>query len=384
MRIELLSSIHDIAAAQWDPLVGPDDPFCEHAFLAGMEASGSVGPQTGWVPRPIVLRDANQVVGAVPAYIKADSYGEFVFDWGWAEASLRAGIPYYPKLVAAVPFTPVTGQRLLMAPDGARALVAEGLCRGLVAAAEDCAASGVHVLFCDQNTQALLKGQNYTPRQSFQFQWHRLPTWETFDDFAASLRSPARKNMRRERRHAQGHGLHITMREGAQLCASDWDALHVFYRQTIANKGSYPYLTPQFFTYMREHLAHRIVAALAYDDAVPVAGALFFRRGQALYGRYWGSIRHYDCLHFELCYYLPIAWALQNGITRFEAGAQGEHKLQRGLLPTPCYSAHALRHPGLREAVDDFLEREGAAVAQQMAAYGEHTPFGRGAQGVKI
>ena len=378
MKIELLSSIHDIAPTDWDALVNPDDPFTEHAFLAGMETSGSVGPQTGWLPRPVILRDAGRIVGAVPAYVKGDSYGEFVFDWAWAEASLRAGIAYYPKLVAAVPYTPVTGQRLLMAKDREPGPLVEGLCRALAVAAQDCGASGVHVLFCDQSTQASLTAQHYTPRQSFQFQWHRLPTWETFDDFATSLRAPARKNMRRERRRAQAHGLHITMRHGCELSATDWEALHVFYRQTIAQKGSYPYLTPQFFVYMRDHLPHRVVAALAYDGSVPVAGALFFRRGKALYGRYWGAVRHYDCLHFELCYYLPIAWALQNGIVRFEAGAQGEHKLQRGLLPTPCYSAHALRHPGLREAVDDFLKREGEAVAQQMIAHGEHTPFDRG------
>lgn len=380
MNIELLSSVHEVPASAWDALVGPDDPFTEHAFLAGMESSGSVGPETGWLPRPIILRDGNHIVGAVPAYIKADSYGEFVFDWAWAEASLRAGIPYYPKLIAAVPFTPVTGQRLLIAAGADSEVAVRGLCQGLVAAAEDCAASGVHVLFCDQTTQARLQSHHYTPRQSFQFQWHRLPAWETFDDFATSLRSSARKNMRRERRAAQGHGLRMAMVQGADLEARDWEALHIFYRQTIANKGSYPYLTPQFFTHMREHLSHRIVAAMAYEGEMPVAGALFFTRGKALYGRYWGAIRHYDCLHFELCYYLPIAWSLQHGIARFEAGAQGEHKLQRGLLPTPCYSAHTLRHPGLREAVDAFLEREGEAVAQRMAAYGEHTPFGRGAK----
>ena len=272
----------------------------------------------------------------------------------------------------------MSGKRLLVAKDRDPAVVTAGLCQGLVAAAQDCDASGVHVLFCDESTQSSLNAHQYMPRQSFQFQWHRLPTWQTYEDFAASLRAPARKSMRRERRLAQGHGLRIAMLEGPALSDKDWEALHGFYRQTIAKKSSYPYLTPSFFAYMRAHLAHRVVAALAYDGDDPVAGALFFRRGQALYGRYWGAVRHYDCLHFEVCYYLPIAWSLEHGIVRFEAGAQGEHKLQRGLLPTACYSSHALRHPGLREAVDEFLAREGALVAEQMAIYGGHTPFGRG------
>lgn len=388
LTISILDHLGQIDPAAWDALVGAHDPFIEHAFLHGLEASGSVGSMaSGWLPRHVVVRDGTEVVGAIPLYEKYDSYGEFIFDWSWAQAAQGAGLAYYPKLVAAVPFTPATGPRLLIAPQpganpgdnpGANAsAIRAALMRGVAGVAEAIAASSIHLLFLPEAQRDVLATPAFMPRLSFQFHWDRQPHWHTFDDFLAALRAPSRKAVRRERSVAASHGLRLSMQRGPALTDADWQALYGFYRRTSDEKGAQTYLTPDFFTYMRTHLAHRVVAALAHRGTTPVAGALYFTKGNNLYGRYWGSHEPLDCLHFELCYYQPIAWALANGVQHFEAGAQGEHKLKRGLMPAACHSLHWIRHPGLAAAIADFLPREAAAVTAQMQAYAAHGPYGR-------
>ena len=379
MQVQSVTSLAAVAAADWDALVGTDNPFVEHAFLLGLERSGSVGPpDSGWLPRHLLVHDGDQLVAAMPLYEKHHPYGEYIFDWAWADAAERAGLDYYPKLVAAVPFTPATGPRLLRHPEAPQP---EALTGALLAGAQQLlqalSASSLHVLFCQPEEVAELAAAGMMPRLSHQFHWHRDPSWHTFDDYLAALRAPARKQVRRERATAAAHGLQICMRSGPELKDADWAALYQFYLNTVANKQAMAYLPAAFFAELRGSLAPRVLAAMAYAGDVPVAGALYLRKGAHLYGRYWGAHQHYDALHFELCYYQPIAWALAHGVQQFEAGAQGEHKLKRGLLPAACHSAHWLQHPGLNRAVRQYVEAERSAHASEMAALAAHTPFSR-------
>lgn len=379
LRIEVVESLAGVEPAAWDRLVPAEEPFCEHGFLHALEASGSVGePETGWLPRHVLVHEGTQLVAAMPLYVKLDSYGEFIFDWGWADAARRARVAYYPKLVSAVPFTPVTGRRLLT-ESGPRT---EELRRALVGAARqiaaDVKASSVHVLFETDDEQRSMTEAGMLPRLSHQYHWRNPGTWRTFDDYLASMRSAARKGVRRERRLAREHGLELSMRTGAELGDAEWAALADFYTRTCRAHGSPSYLTRGFFSEIRRRFSHRVAASFAHEDGTPVAGALFFHRDHSLYGRYWGARRTLEAMHFELCYYLPIEWGLERGLERFEAGAQGEHKVKRGLLPTACYSSHWIGHAGLAEAVAEFLPREAAAIERVMDEVGDElSPFHR-------
>ena len=346
------------------------------------EPVASAPRNRGGYPRHITVRHDGRLVGALPCYEKYNSYGEFIFDWSWAHAASRSGIPYYPKLVAAVPFTPATGERLLLAGDldpTAQAAVADLLVQGALELAQTIQASSIHLLFCQPRELPYFTKEGFAQRRSYQFHWQREPHWQTFADFTAELRSPSRKQVRRERATAASHGLRLAMRRGNEMGQAEWAALYAFYRTTTHEKGAVPYLTESFFHHMQRALPERVVAAMAYSGDEPVAGALYLTKGTHLYGRYWGSLGEYDALHFELCYYAPIEWALAHGITRFEAGAQGEHKLKRGLLPSACHSAHWLRHPGLAHAVGEFVIREAAAIDEEMVVMASHSPFRRGA-----
>ena len=378
ITVDIVRSIDDLDPADWDALAGDNNPFLEHAFLTGLERSGSVGThESGWLPRHLTVRYGGRLVGAMPLYEKYDSYGEFIFDWSWAQAAARAGLVYYPKLVSAVPFTPATGPRLLVGQDAPTAVMS-ALVGGLRDLAADAQVSSIHVLFCTEAEKRHLAQHGLLPRSSYQYHWQRQATWNVFSDYLNALRAPARKQVRRERQAAAAHGLNIVMRRGTELGQIEWDALYYFYRHTIAEKGAVAYLTRAFFAHLQRVLPHRVLAAMAYDQREPVAGALYLTKGNNLYGRYWGSAASFDALHFELCYYLPIEWGLQHGITRFEAGAQGDHKMKRGLLPTLCHSAHAIGHPGLAAAVQDFLPREAAAIDAEILHLQQHTPYQRG------
>ena len=332
------------------------------------------------MPRLVIARDGARLVGAVPLYLKTNSYGEFIFDWGWANAAHRSGIRYYPKLVAAIPFTPATGRRLPIDPDlpAARAsAVTTAMLRAVRQLADDENASSVHFLFCTEDEKTALTAAEYLPRLSMQFHWRNRAErpFDSFDDFLATFRSRNRKQVRKERQTAATHGLTFRTATGAELDERDWRALNAFYRANIARHGGIPYLNERFFKVARETLAHRVVATLAYRDDEPVAGTINFEKGTHLYGRYWGCLDDYQMLHFELCYYRLIERAIERRYTLFEAGAQGEHKLKRGLVPAFTHSAHWIRDPGLADAVAAFIEREAVEVAEEARFYDQHAPF---------
>jgi uncharacterized protein len=377
IELALGGGVSDVPPAEWDALVDTNDPFLEHGFLRALERSRSVGGRSGWQPTFLVARVGGALVGAVPLYLKSHSYGEFVFDWAWAGAAARAGIEYYPKLVAAVPFTPVTGRRLLVHPDADAPLVQAALIEGLRRAVAETAASSVHVLFCTAGEAAALAAGGLSMRLGLQFHWeNRLPQrYADFDDFLGAFRSRNRKQVRRERAVAAGHGLRLETRAGPELGAREWEALEAFYAANVDKHDGARYLTPGFFQELRQHLAHRVVATFAYRGQQPVAGTLNFERGQHLYGRYWGCLEEREMLHFELCYYRLIERAVERGHHRFEAGAQGEHKLKRGLEAAATHSAHLVAHPGLRAAVDRFLTSERPAVEEQIAGYRQLSPY---------
>ncbi|PKN56281.1 MAG: GNAT family N-acetyltransferase [Deltaproteobacteria bacterium HGW-Deltaproteobacteria-14] len=382
LYVEVVDHVGAVPAADWDALTGDDNPFVEHAFLKALEDSGSVGPATGWNPSHLLVRGAtpdgpdvtSPILGAAPLYAKTDSYGEYIFDWGWANAAHRAGIAFYPKLTSAIPFTPATGPRLLVRPGADRDGVARALAQGAVAVCEQADFSGAHWLFCTAQESALLAAEGYTPRLSRQFHWHNAG-YRDFDDFLAAMTTKRRKEVRRERRRAQSHGLDIRVLTGPELRPDHWRALDAFYRRTVGYRGGMDYLTPAFFELLPERLAHRVVAVIAERDGRPVAGTLNFRKGDHLYGRYWGASEDLDALHFECCYYQLVDYAIAEGITLFEAGAQGQHKLARGFVPSLTHSAHLIRHPGLRHAIDAFIEREAEEVRREVAWLDDHAPF---------
>ena len=375
--IRVLSSLRSVDANAWDRLVGEDDPFVEHAFLALLEQSGSVGRGSGWEPAHVTAWRGSVLVGALPLYLKTHSYGEYIFDWGWADAASRLGVSYYPKLVAMVPVTPVTGRRFLFAPDQEPAAVVRRLIDGCLDVAESTKASSIHILFLSPEEQAWVElDGRLMKRLSFQFHWTNAG-YESFDDFVGEFRSSMRKKLRKERRIAAEANLRIEELSGDAIGIQDWHALERLYRATCRRKGSYPYLTPEFFELAPSTLRGSPLVLAAKDQGQIVAASINFAKGAHLYGRYWGASQRHDMLHFELCYYRLIEHAIAQGMRRFEAGAQGAHKLRRGLMPVPIHSAHWVRHPILQQAVADFLPREAFSVQQQIRELAEHGPFRR-------
>jgi hypothetical protein len=362
--------------------VDGNDPFLEHGFLLALERSRSVGRGTGWQPRFVLVHQGRELVGAVPLYLKDHSYGEFVFDWAWAGAAERSGVRYYPKLVAAVPFTPVTGARLLVRPDADAAAVRAALARGMRAVADETGASSIHVLFCSEEESEALVAAGFAARAGLQFHWtNRAPEpYRDFDDFLAAFRSRNRKQVRHERATAAGHGLRLATLGGPELGDREWAALERLYAANVDKHDGARYLTPEFFRQLRATFADRVVATLAYRDQVPVAGTLNFERGRHLYGRYWGCVEEHSMLHFELCYYRLIERAVARGCSRFEAGAQGEHKLKRGLEASLTRSVHWIRNAGLFGAVRRYVAGEAEAVGEAIARYREQSPYARSPQ----
>ena len=378
MKVSVVQSLAEVSPEAWDQLAGKHNPFLEHAFLHLLEESGSVGHGTGWEPRHVLAHDEGGIlVGAIPLYRKLHSYGEYIFDWAWADASHRAGIAYYPKLVAAVPFTPATGDRILLADSVPGAGVVDALLSKVREVADSTGASSTHVLFCTGQEEAMLSQRGeFLPRLSYQFHWEN-PGFRDFEDYLSAFRSGPRKQIRKERRGALSHGFALRTLRGTQLNDQQWASLYGFYRSTVGMRGGMAYLTPAFFQGLRERLAHRVVVSFAMKGELPVAAALAFQKGSHLYGRYWGAAADLEFLHFELCYYQLIDFAIDKGLTRFEAGAQGEHKLKRGFLPSATHSVHWIRHPELAAAVADFLPRERAALDEHMAFLTTQGPFPR-------
>jgi uncharacterized protein len=365
--------IAGIDPEDWNRCAGLDNPFLSHAFLAALEHPGSAAAQNGWQPVPILIdNNAGQLAGALPAYAKSHSQGEYVFDHNWADALQRSGGRYYPKLQIAVPFTPVPGPRLLSADDR----VAQALIAGAESIVEQHSLSSAHATFLEARDIARFRDAGWLIREGTQFHWSNAG-YADFDDFLGALSSRKRKAIRKERATAQA-GLDILTLTGADIAEAHWNAFWEFYLDTGARKWGRPYLTRSFFSQIGATMADQLLLILAMRDGVPVAGALNFIGSDALFGRYWGCREDIPCLHFELCYYQAIDFAIARGLARVEAGAQGEHKLARGYLPVPTWSAHYIADPGFRSAIADFLQRERRAVENEIAFLGEMGPFKNG------
>lgn len=374
MPMLTLSRLSDLAASAWDALLPTAQPFLRHAFLAALEDSGSVGGRSGWQPaHRLWLDDQERPLAALPAYLKRHSYGEYVFDWSWAEACQRAGIAYYPKLLCAVPFTPVGGARLL-GESGAAGRLLDAVTAGL----ERQGLSGLHVNFTDPAADALLEGrEGWLERLGCQFHW-RNRGYRDFQDFLDALASRKRKQLRKEREQVAGQGIDFDWREGHQLSEAEWDFVHACYANTYRVRGQAPYLTRAFFSLLAERMPEAIRVVLARQGGKPVAMAFSLVDGDSLYGRYWGCLAEFDRLHFETCFYQGIDYAIARGLQRFDAGAQGEHKLIRGFEPVITRSWHYLVHPGLRHAVAGFLEQERAGVLDYAQQAQELLPYRQG------
>ncbi|WP_159347677.1 GNAT family N-acetyltransferase [Roseomonas harenae] len=379
MPSELTLSLHpriaDIPAEEWDACNDTGNPFTSHAFLLSLEESGCTGPRTGWLPQHLALRDeAGALVAVAPAYAKGHSYGEYVFDHAWARAFENAGGEYYPKFQVAVPFSPVPGPRLMVRPGTG---VPHGaLAQGLAQATEALKLSSCHVTFCTREEWDALGEAGWLQRLGTQFHWTN-EGYSSFDDFLAALSSRKRKAIRRERRDAQSAGLTIRTLRGAEITPEIWRLFHKFYRSTTDRKWGSAYLSARFWPLMGERMGDRVVLMVAERDGTPVAGALNLMGHDALYGRNWGSLVEAPFLHFELCYYQALDFAIAHGLKRVEAGAQGEHKIQRGYRPVPTYSAHLIAHSGLRRAVADSLVHERAAIEAEMVELDAMSPYRR-------
>ncbi len=398
LTLRVVPRIADIPAAAWDAcanpagfagkaqpisepqenrsgiaLAQPYNPFISYDFLSSLEASGSAVAKTGWQPQHLVAEDAGgQVLGVVPCYLKSHSRGEYVFDRGWAEAYEGAGGTYYPKLQVAVPFTPATGRRLLVRP-GADDL-RETLGKGLIALCAQREASSVHATFLPEDEWRLLGAQNYLLRTDQQFHWDNAG-YASFEEFLAALSSRKRKVIRRERRDALASGVTVHWLTGPELTESVWDAFFAFYMDTGSRKWGRPYLTRSFYSLIGETMRDRILLMMAKRSGRWIAGAINFIGSDTLYGRHWGAIEEHPFLHFEVCYYQAMDYAIAHGLKRVEAGAQGEHKLARGYEPVTTYSAHFIADSGLRRAIADYLRRERAYVAAAGEELAAHTPF---------
>jgi uncharacterized protein len=373
LQVKLVQGIGQIEARTWDACVGPDQPFLRHAFLAALEDSGSASQRTGWLPLHLVAESGGKLIGCAPMYLKSHSYGEYVFDWGWASAYERAGGTYYPKLQVAVPFTPVPGPRLLLTPgrdDTARSTLAHGL----VSAAEQLGVSSLHVTFCREDEWHELGAAGLLKRQGVQYHWHNRG-YRDFDDFLASLKHGRRKTIRKERARVREQGLSIEVLTGDTLIPDIWDAFYPFYRSTVDKRWGGAYLSKRFFTRLGETMPEQVVLVLARHGGRYIAGALNLIGEDTLYGRVWGCRRQFEFLHFEACYYQAIEFAIERGLARVEAGAQGPHKLQRGYEPVPTYSAHWIRDPGFRAAVERFLAEERAEMASEIEQLRDLLPY---------
>ena len=358
MRTAVVSHIRDIARADWNRVTGTGHPFLRHEFLSALESHGCVGESFGWWPQHIaVYDDADALAGVAPLYLKNNSYGEFVFDWAWADAYQRAGLPYYPKLVSSIPYTPVTGPRLLVRPDCNHAGVTAALVAGALTLAEQQQLSSLHWLFTDETDTSLLCGAGFMRRTSCHFHWHN-DGYTSFDDFLSRLSSRKRKKIRRERRYVSEAGVSMRTVYGRDASEEQWRVMHHFYSSTFHKKSGTPTLSLGFFQEISRTMGEQVVLVFAYHAGKAVAGAIMLRGDNALYGRHWGCREEFHSLHFEACYYQGIDYCIEHGLQLFEPGAQGEHKISRGFLPAYTWSAHWIADERFREAISRYLQQE--------------------------
>jgi predicted N-acyltransferase len=368
--IEVQDSMHDVSANDWDFLLAQQTeptPFMSHAYLSAMEDSGSASVKSGWKLRLLTLWHSElqgssgklgRLAGAAALYIKPHSYGEYVFDWAWADAYQRHGLNYYPKACAAVPFTPVPGSRLLADSPASQA----ALLSAMVGLAQQEDWSSLHVLFLSQEEVKATETAGWLSRHTVQFHWHNN-SYTDFENFLSALNQEKRKKIKQERRKVSEAGVTFSTLEGSQIQSADWDYFYQCYSQTYFEHGNAPYLNRDFFQRMQDHMSENWVLFIAEKNAQRIACSLIGVANKVAYGRYWGALERVDCLHFEACYYQPIEWCIGKGVVRFEGGAQGEHKMARALLPVQAHSAHWLAHPGFADAVERYLEKEGHGVA---------------------
>ena len=388
LTVRALTGLKEIGAAAWDAcalspetLASGDEthnPFVSHAFLSALEESACVSRKTGWLPLHVAVERDGMLLGVAPCYLKSHSQGEYVFDHGWADAYERAGGSYYPKLQVSVPFTPVTGPRFLIAPGADPEAATAGLVAGLRALRDETKASSIHVTFMPEAEWARAGAAGFLQRTDQQFHWENAG-YATFDDFLGALASRKRKTIKKERREALAAGITIEHLTGSDLTEAVWDAFYRFYVDTGARKWGRPYLNRRFFSILSERMADRVLLIMARRNDTYIAGAINLIGDTALYGRNWGCVEDHPFLHFEVCYYQAIDFAISRGLKRVEAGAQGEHKLARGYRPVLMHSAHDIADPGLRRAVADYLQRERAHVAETVDVLDTLTPFRRDA-----
>ena len=372
-----LSSLDEIAPAAWNAL-SDGNPFLRHEFLAALEHTGCVGPGTAWEPSHIVVseKDTGRLVGALPLYLKHDSHGEFVFDWSWAVAYERAGGRYYPKLVASIPFTPANGRRLLVGDPARADEIAAALLDAATSLCDELDASSVHCLFPTEAEGPAFEAAGFLPRKGCMFVWHNRG-YGDFDDFLAAFNAEKRKKARRERRRIAEAGIRFEHVRGDELSKQDWDLVFGFHARTFLLHGRRPYLNRAFFAEVSRTMPENVLVIVARHGSTPIAAAICFKGGGALYGRYWGSLADFHSLHFETCYYQGIEHCIREGLQKFEPGVQGEHKISRGFTPTPTWSWHRLADPGFHRAVQRFLTHETAQVDAYIDLVDDHVPYRR-------
>lgn len=373
LQIRQHSTLAELPAQQWSRFATQGNPFVGHAFLAALERNGCVGEALGWQPCFLGAWENDQLLGAVPMYLKENSYGEFVFDWSWADAYRHFGANYYPKLVVASPYTPATGPRLLLA-EAAPVTVGPALIEAAIAEVQRRGLSSLHWLFPPREELSLLEAAGMLPRVGVQYHWHN-PGYRDFQDFLDALTAAKRKMIRRERRRVREQGVEIQRRFGHELSDAEWHTVYALYAEIYQRKWGFPTLTEGFFREVGETMGDQILLVLAHHNQRCVAGAIDFVGGGVLYGRHWGCFEHFDNLHFELCYYQGIEFAIRHGLKRFEPGAQGEHKISRGFLPHKTWSAHWLAHAGFRSAVERYVRAEAREMDRVCQALGAHSPY---------
>ena len=368
------TALDEIDAQSWNALLPDDNPFVTHAFLAGLESSGSLRSDYGWRAQHLALYRNDELVAAAPLYLKRNSHGEFVFDWSWASAYERAGLEYYPKLLGAVPYSPVTGARLLVGGGSDAPRLREHLVNALASAADGANLSSVHLNFVNEADAAALRQARWLARHDWQFHWQNQG-WGDFDAFLSALNHKKRKNIRQERAQVARAGIVCELRHGDELDESDWRAIHGLYLQTFAERGNHPALTETFFRHLGTTMPRQVVAVLCRRNAHIVAMAFMLRSSTTLYGRYWGCSENVAGLHFEACYYQGIEYCLRHGLSVFEPGAQGEHKVARGFLPTMTHSFHYIRDKRFRAAILEALQREAEGLRDYREELLEHSPY---------
>ena len=377
-RSEIVGGLASVDASEWNRVAGDRSPFVRHEFLCALEEHGCACSETGWSPCHVLLYDGGRLVGAVPMYAKSHSYGEFVFDWSWADAYARAGLEYYPKLVVSIPFTPAAGPRLLYERTGADSDVPDLLVDTAVAFARHADVPTLHWLFTDDDDSDRLSQREHLIRSGCQFHW-RNPGFRDFQDYLDGFTSKRRKSIRKERREAAAAPVEIEVRDGTEMGEEQWVAYHALYASTYERKYGHPFLTRDFFLTVGETMADGVIVVLARRGSRYVAGAHFFRDASMLYGRNWGCFEFHRSLHFEMCYYRAIEYCIARKLDGFEAGAQGEHKILRGFMPVLTRSAHWVRHDAFRKAIEDFLIREDRGVRAYISEMRNHSPFKCGA-----